>query len=263
MHHTVARAEVAPSSMSRSRSPQATRAAEKLRVLVVEDENDIAGLIKHTLERGGDTTVEIAGSGDQALKLSTEQVPDLIILDLNLPVLGGLEVCRLLRTRPATAKTPIIMLTARSTESDRVQGLDAGADDYITKPFSPRELAARVRAVMRRGRGDDPSPPPIYRGKHLVADFDAVSIVVDGVSIRLTRREFELLRHLVENRNRVLSRDRLLERVWGYDRLIETRSVDVHVGRLRGKLGAAGKQIETVVGLGYRFIETETENNAS
>ena len=171
-------------------------------------------------------------------------------------MLGGLEVCRLLRSRPATAKTPIIMLTARTTESDRVIGLDAGADDYVTKPFSPRELAARVRAVMRRGKPDErPRPPPIYRGEHLVADFDAVSINVDGEAIRLTRREFELLRYLVENRNRVLSRDRLLERVWGYDRLIETRSVDVHVGRLRGKLGAAGKQIETVVGLGYRFIE--------
>jgi DNA-binding response OmpR family regulator len=226
-------------------------------VLVIEDEKDIAGLVKHTLERGGGAVVEVAESGDQALKLATEQPPDLIILDLNLPVLGGLEVCRLLRTRPATAKTPIIMLTARSTESDRVLGLDAGADDYITKPFSPRELAARVRAVMRRGRGEDPGPPPVYRGRHLIADFDAVSISVDGAAIRLTRREFELLRHLVENRNRVLSRDRLLERVWGYDRFIETRSVDVHVGRLRAKLGVAGKQIETVVGLGYRFVELE------
>jgi DNA-binding response OmpR family regulator len=240
---------------SRAGAPVAYRGAEKMRVLVVEDETDIAGLIKHTLERGGDTIVEIAPSGDQALKLASEQPPDLIILDLNLPVLGGLEVCRLLRTRPGTATTPIIMLTARSTESDRVVGLDAGADDYITKPFSPRELAARVRAVMRRGRADDPGPPPIYRGTHLVADFDAVSIAVDGAAVRLTRREFELLRYLVENKNRVLSRDRLLERVWGYDRFIETRSVDVHVGRLRAKLGAAGKQIETVVGLGYRFVE--------
>jgi DNA-binding response OmpR family regulator len=118
-----------------------------------------------------------------------------------------------------------------------------------------RELSARVRAVLRRGKGETPPAPAVYRGAHLVADFDAVSIEVDGEAIRLTRREFELLRHLVENRNRVLSRDRLLERVWGYDRLIETRSVDVHVGRLRSKLGAAGRQIETVVGLGYRFVE--------
>ena len=242
---------------TRPRSTHLIRTSDKIRVLVVEDENDIAGLIKHTLERSGDAVVEVAPSGDQALKLASEQPPDLIILDLNLPVLGGLEVCRLLRTRPGTAKTPIIMLTARSTEGDRVVGLDAGADDYITKPFSPRELAARVRAVMRRGRADDPAPPPVYRGKHLVADFDAVAIAVDGASVRLTRREFELLRYLVENKNRVLSRDRLLERVWGYDRFIETRSVDVHVGRLRGKLGVAGKQIETVVGLGYRFVEIE------
>jgi DNA-binding response OmpR family regulator len=240
----------------RTSSP-AYRATDKTQVLVIEDESDISGLIKHTLERGGDTVVEIAASGDQALKMAAEQPPDLIILDLNLPVLDGLEVCRLLRTRPATAKTPIIMLTARATESDRVVGLDAGADDYITKPFSPRELAARVRAVLRRGRSEEPGPPPVYRGKHLFADFDAVSIAVDGEQIRLTRREFELLKYLVENRNRVLSRDRLLERVWGYDRFIETRSVDVHVGRLRGKLGVAGKQIETVVGLGYRFIELE------
>jgi two-component system, OmpR family, alkaline phosphatase synthesis response regulator PhoP len=154
-----------------------------------------------------------------------------------------------------TSITPIIMVTARATESDRVLGLDAGGDDYISKPFSPRELAARVRAVMRRGRPDDAAPPPIYRGERLVADFDAVAIAVDGQPVRLTRREFELLKYLVENRNRVISRDRLLERVWGYDRIVETRSVDVHVGRLRGKLGAAGRQIETVVGLGYRFVE--------
>jgi len=234
----------------------AGRAPARIRVMVVEDEGDIAGLIRHTLERGGDIAVDIATSGDQALVAATKNPPDLIVLDLNLPVLGGLEVCRILRARPGTARVPIIMLTARAGEGDRVTGLDAGADDYVTKPFSLRELAARVRAALRRGKRDEPpSAPAIYRGRHLQADFDAVSIAVDGQPVRLTRREFELLKHLVENRNRVLSRDRLLERVWGYDRIIETRSVDVHVGRLRGKLGAAGKQIETVVGLGYRFVE--------
>lgn len=232
-----------------------TRPQLKTRVLVVEDEQDIAGLIKHTLERGGDIDVRIVSSGDAALKAAADEPPDLILLDLNLPVLNGLEVCRLLRSRPATKAVPIIMVTARTSESDRVVGLDAGADDYVSKPFSLRELSARVRAVLRRGRADAPPAPVVYRGQHLVADFDAVNIEVDGTSIRLTRREFELLRYLVENRNRVLSRDRLLERVWGYDRLIETRSVDVHVGRLRSKLGAAGRQIETVVGLGYRFVE--------
>jgi DNA-binding response OmpR family regulator len=185
----------------------------------------------------------------------TEQTPDLVILDLNLPVLSGTEVCRILRGRPATAHVPIIMLTARTGESDRVTGLDLGADDYVTKPFSLRELAARVRAVLRRRQQAGVGTANVYTGAHLVADFEAVAITVDGAPVRLTRREFELLRFLVENRNRVLSRDRLLERVWGYDRFIETRSVDVHVGRLRAKLGAAGQQIETVVGLGYRFVE--------
>jgi DNA-binding response OmpR family regulator len=227
------------------------------RVLVVEDEQDIAGLIKHTLEREGDMAIDVVASGDAALKAVSERAPDLLILDLNLPVLGGLEVCRILRSRPATARVPIIMVTARTSEADRVTGLDVGADDYITKPFSLRELSARVRAALRRGRPDDRGrqPSEVYRGKHLLADFDAVSVAVDGSQIRLTRREFELLKYLVENRNRVLSRDRLLERVWGYERVVETRSVDVHVGRLRGKLGTAGSQIETVVGLGYRFVE--------
>ena len=226
------------------------------RVLVVEDEQDIADLIRHTLERGGDIEVEQVTSGDAALKACTEQPPDLVLLDLNIPVLSGLEVCRILRQRQATATVPIIMVTASASESERVTGLDTGADDYVIKPFSPRELAARVRAALRRGRGTTPvAAPVVYRGTHLLADFDAVSVEVDGASVKLTRREFELLRYLVENRNRVLSRDRLLERVWGYDRLIETRSVDVHVGRLRAKLGSAGQQIETVVGLGYRFVE--------
>ena len=225
------------------------------RVLVVEDEQDIAALIKHALERSGDAQVDVVGSGDTALRAVSDQAPDLVILDINIPVLSGTEVCRVMRSRADTAAVPIIILSARTSESDRVAGLDLGADDYVTKPFSLRELAARVRAVLRRKRGAGEAAVPVYEGTHLRADFDAVSVAVDGDPIRLTRREFELLRFLVENRNRVLSRDRLLERVWGYDRFIETRSVDVHVGRLRAKLGAAGRQIETVVGLGYRFVE--------
>ena len=181
-----------------------------------------------------------------------------MILDLNLPVLGGLEVCRMLRARPATSNLPIIMLTARIGEADRVSGLDLGADDYVTKPFSLRELTARVRAVLRRRQRGAAASGPSYQGTHLVADFDAVAVSVDGQPVRLTRREFELLKCLVENRNRVLSRDRLLERVWGYEHFVETRSVDVHVGRLRSKLGPAGAQIETVVGLGYRFVDQAT-----
>jgi DNA-binding response OmpR family regulator len=229
--------------------------AASTRILVVEDEADIAELIKHALERSPGLDVTIVGAGDLALKAAAETVPDLVILDLNLPVVSGSEVCRLLRGRPETAQVPIIMLTARTAESDRVTGLDLGADDYITKPFSLRELAARVRAVLRRrGRTDD-GAATVYVGQHLRADFDGVAVSVDGDAVKLTRREFELLKFLVENRNRVMSRDRLLERVWGYDRDVETRSVDVHVGRLRAKLRAAGPQIETVVGLGYRFVE--------
>ena len=244
----------APSVNSRRRIQ--THGSGRQRVLVVEDERDIAELVKHTLERGGDIDVEIAASGDVALKAATDRPPDLILLDLNLPELSGLEVCRLLRARPATKHVLILMVTARTSESDRVTGLDVGADDYITTPFSTREWTARVRAALRRRRGEtEAAEPAVYKGRYLTADFEAVSIDVDGAPVRLTRREFELLRYLVENRNRVISRDRLLERVWGYDRLVETRSVDVHVGRLRTKLGMAGKQIETVVGLGYRFVE--------
>lgn len=197
-------------------------------------------------------------SGEVALEKAAAQTPAVIVLDLNLPVIDGLEVCRILRTREASASVPIIMLTARTSETDRVRGLDIGADDYVTKPFSPRELAARVRAALRRGRiedSGDTEPSLVYEGAHLTADFDAIAVAVDGVPIRLTRREFELLRCLIQNRNRVLSRDRLLERVWGYQRSIETRAVDAHVARLRGKLGPAARQIETFVGLGYRFVD--------
>jgi len=227
----------------------------KHRVLIVEDEQDIAGLIKHTLERGGEAEAEIVGSGDAALKAVAARPPDLIILDLNLPVLSGTEVCRILRSRTDAQHVPIIMLTAKTGEQDRVNGLELGADDYVTKPFSLRELTARVRAVLRRTTKPQERPAMAYNGTQLSADFDAVSVAVEGQSVRLTRREFELLRYLVQNKNRVVSCDRLLERVWGYERLVETRSVDVHVGRLRGKLGEAGRQIETVVGLGYRFID--------
>ena len=225
------------------------------RVLIVEDELDLAGLIKHALERNGDADAEIAPTGEAALKAVSARLPDAIILDLNLPMLGGLDVCRILRGRSDAKHLPIIMLTARGGEDDRVSGLEQGADDYVTKPFSLRELRARVRAVLRRSAAPGERSVGSYTGAHLVADFDAVAVAVDGEAVRLTRREFELLRYLVQNKSRVVSRDRLLERVWGYDRLVETRSVDVHVGRLRSKLGPAGQQIETVVGLGYRFID--------
>ena len=236
-------------------APAPARTGPK-RVLIVEDERDIADLIKHALERGGEIRADIVGTGAAALTAVTGDPPDLILLDLSLPLLDGLELFRILRQRPATAQIPIIMLTARASEADRVTGIELGAEDYITKPFSPRELVARAKSAMRRSRGQaPPSGPAPYRGTHLFVDFEAISIRVDHVAVTLTRREFELLRFLIENRNRVISRDRLLERVWGFDLEIETRSVDVHVSRLRAKLGTAGKQIETVIGMGYRFSD--------
>ena len=224
---------------------------KSVRILLVDDEVPIQKAVVPLLESRS-YHVDVAGTGAAALRLVVENTPDLIVLDLGLPDIDGAEVCRRIR---AESTAPIIVLSARASEAEKVRALDLGADDYVTKPFSLRELAARVRAVLRRKPGARPGSMAIYRGKHLVADFDAVAVTVDGDPIKLTRREFELLKCLVENRNRVLSRDRLLERVWGYEQFIETRSVDVHVGRLRSKLGAAGPQIETVVGLGYRFVE--------
>ena len=227
----------------------------KRRILIVEDEQDVAALIKLGIERTGELEGEIVARGDAALRTIGERPPDLVVLDLNLPVVDGVEVCRTLRSRRETRRVPIVMLTARAGEDDRVRGLEVGADDYVSKPFSLRELTARIRAVLRRADAAAEPAPIVYRGRHLTADFDAVAVTVDGAEVRLTRREFELLRFLVQHRNRVVSRDRLLERVWGYDRMVETRSIDVHVGRLRQKLGVAGRQLETVVGLGYRFVD--------
>jgi phosphate regulon transcriptional regulator PhoB len=223
-------------------------------VLVVEDEPDIRDLVVFHLEREG-FQVRTAHTGTEGLKQVQAVAPDLIILDLMLPELDGLEVCRRLRHDPATSFIPVIMLTAKADEVDRVVGLEIGADDYVTKPFSPRELVARVRAVLRRAR---PAEGPIVIsigalwvdvGKHIVA--------VGGREVPLTAKEFDLLRALVEARGRVLSREFLLDRVWGYARAgdIESRTVDVHVRRLRQKLSPEGRRILTVKGVGYRFEE--------
>ena len=200
-----------------------TGRTRRTHILIVEDQPDIAGLMKHALERAGDLEVEVVGTGSAVLKVVTEQPPNLVLLDVNLPFIDGMEVCRLLRGRAASSAVPIIMVTARTGESDRVAGLELGADDYITKPFSLRELVARVRAVLRRTPAIADSERSLgYSRGALAIDYDAVSISVSGTPVRLTKREFELLWYLVENRNRILSRDRLLERVWGFDRQVET-----------------------------------------
>jgi len=226
-------------------------------VLIVEDDPDTAQLIKHTFERTGDLVATIVSSGEEALTAVSQRLPDAIVLDVRLPKMDGLEVCRTLRARADTRDVPIVMLTARIAEEDRVAGFEHGADDYVTKPFSPRELRARVRAVIRRGATlkDVSFGPASYKGTELVADFEGLSVTVAGRRAHLTKRELELLRYFVWHKDRVVSRERLLADVWGYDASVETRSIDVHVARLRTKLGVAGRQIETVVGMGYRFVD--------
>ena len=177
--------------------------------------------------------------------------PSLILLDLMLPGMSGAELCRRLRREPATRRTPIIMLTAKTSESERVAGLDLGADDYITKPFSVRELMARVRAVLRR---TDDGAAARYEDEHLAIDFADMRVVCDGTDVRLTRKEFALLAALARASGRVATRQQLLDNVWGYQYYGDTRTLDVHIRRLRQKLGSCGDCIDTVVGVGYRFV---------
>jgi phosphate regulon transcriptional regulator PhoB len=224
------------------------------RVLVVEDEPDIRDLLSFHLAREG-FEVRTAGTGLQGLREVKAKHPDLVILDLMLPELNGLEVCHRLRHDPDTASIPVIMLTAKGDEADRVVGLEIGADDYVTKPFSPKELVARVRAVLRRARPGESSP--VFEAGRLTVDFGKRQVSVGGKPVLLTPKEFDLLRALVEARGRVLSRELLLDRVWGYARAseIESRTVDVHVRRLRQKLGVEGRRIVTAKSVGYRFEE--------
>ncbi|MGH7414203.1 MAG: response regulator [Candidatus Rokuibacteriota bacterium] len=222
------------------------------RVLIVEDEPDIRGLLVFHLEREG-YQVTTSRNGVEAMRLARTTPPDLVLLDQMLPEMDGLEVCRRLRQDPGTQAIPIVMLTARGDEVDRVLGLEMGADDYVVKPFSPRELVARVRAVLRRTR-PSPGTAPLTVGR-LTIDAAAHIVTVDDAPVALTRKEFDLLRALVEARGRVLSREFLLDHVWGYAAAgeIESRTVDVHVRRLRQKLGAEGQRIGTVTGVGYRL----------
>ena len=222
------------------------------RVLIVEDERDIRDLVLFHLEREG-FQVSSASSCEEALRQVRHASPDLVLLDLMLPAMGGLEVCRKLRQDPATVALPIVMLTAKGDEVDRVLGLELGADDYIVKPFSPKELLARVRAVLRRAR-PAPGAAGIAIGA-LAIDPGTRTVTVQGAPLTLTHKEFELLGALADAQGRVLSREFLLDRVWGYSRAgeIESRTVDVHVRRLRVKLGPEGRRILTVKSVGYRL----------
>ena len=220
------------------------------KILIIEDESDVADLLTLNLRKAGFRT-STAADGTSGLQKARDDRPDFIVLDLMLPKLSGLEVCKILKSDAATSHTPILMLTARAEEIDRIVGLEFGADDYVTKPFSPREIVLRIRAILRRAERADESlnagPISIDPARHQVR--------VSGKQVQLTSLEFKLLRTLMQRRGRVQDRDRLLNEVWGYESVIDTRTVDTHVRRLREKLGKAGDAIETVRGFGYRLRE--------
>jgi phosphate regulon transcriptional regulator PhoB len=228
------------------------------KILVVEDEPDIRKLVNYNLAQERFKVIE-AEDGEQALKAIQRDRPHLVVLDLMLPGLSGIELCKLLRQRADTATLPILMLTAKAGEADRVVGLEMGADDYLSKPFSPRELVARVRAILRRVDGNiNKETLPDYEKGGLKIDFNTYEVFARGKSVKLTLKEFELLRFLVQNPNRVLSRDQLLDRVWGGETYVTPRTVDVHIRRLRKAIEKDDSKpvwILTLRGVGYKFDE--------
>ena len=232
------------------------------KILVVEDEPDIRKLVQYNLAQERFKVLE-AEDGEQALKILQRDKPNLIILDLMLPGLSGLELCKILRDRPETSQLPILMLTAKAGEADKVIGLEMGADDYLAKPFSPREMVARVRAILRRSENASKlEGAPSYQKGPLKIDFSTYEVTVRGQLVKLTLKEFELLRFLVQNPSRVLSRDQLLDRIWGGETFVTPRTVDVHIRRLRKAIekdDRKPKWILTLRGVGYKFDEKSLE----
>ena len=226
-----------------------------MHILVAEDDRDIAELISHYLTKAGWTS-HIAPSGDQALSYVRRNAVDAVILDLMLPGMNGLEVCQALRGDKGTAAVPIIILTARGEEADRIRGLELGADDYVAKPFSPNELVARVRAVTRRSKRSE-APGSVLRLGPIAVDLAKHIVTCDGREVRLTAKEFMLLQYFLEHRGRVISRDILLGDVWGYRYTGGTRTVDVHVRRLREKLPTLVEALATVKQFGYKLLDDE------
>jgi two-component system phosphate regulon response regulator PhoB len=223
-------------------------------ILIVDDEQDVLDLLVYNLQKAGYKT-STARDGATALQKARDEVPSLIVLDLMLPQMDGTEVCRQLKADPKTTQIPIIMLTAKAEEVDRVVGLELGADDYVTKPFSPREVALRVKGVLRRGKGKI-GPAEVLKFGDLTVDNAKHEVTLKGKVVELTATEFKLLATLLERRGRVQSRDRLLTDVWGYEGDVDTRTVDTHMRRLREKLGKAADYVETVRGVGYRFADS-------
>ena len=223
----------------------------KPKILVVDDELDALEVLGFKLREAGFTPI-FATDGLKALATVRAERPDLVVLDLMLPELDGLEVCKLMRRDPATASIPVLMLTAKAAEMDRVVGLELGADDYVTKPYSPRELVLRIRKLLKRTKSADESADHLNIGV-LQIDIPRHAAHVDGKAVTLTATEFNLLALLAKRRGRVQSRERLLQDVWGYETAIDTRTVDTHMRRLREKIGPAAEYLETIRGVGYRF----------
>ncbi|MEP0775664.1 MAG: response regulator transcription factor [Acidobacteriota bacterium] len=222
-----------------------------VRVFVVEDDVDIASLVARQLRRTGEFEVEVFLKGQDFLRGCEQHLPELVILDLNLPDTDGMTLCRELRGWDSTRTVPILMLTARASEADRVAGLEQGADDYLTKPFSPRELLARVRALVRRQRWERGVPGGVYNDGRLVVDVDRRHVSWEGKPVHLTQRELDILWYLISLGGRVASREQILDAVWGLASAVDARTVDAHIRTLRRKL--ADEVIETVIGSGYRF----------
>ena len=222
-------------------------------ILIIEDDADIAESLQYNFKREG-FRANIAESGEKGLRFALDEKnpPSLILLDLMLPGMSGMELCRRLRRESLTEKTPIIMLTAKAAEIDKIAGLELGADDYIVKPFSVKEVVARVRAVLRRFEKEVVER---YEDANLTIDFADMRVTCGAADVKLTRKEFALLTYLIKSAGRVATRQNLLDNVWGYSYFGDTRTLDVHIRRLRQKLGECGNCIETVVGVGYRFIE--------
>jgi two-component system phosphate regulon response regulator PhoB len=229
-----------------------TNKAANKRILVADDEVDVLNLVASNLKSAGYNVLR-AEDGHSALDQARDSLPSLIVLDLMLPGITGLEVCKLLKADPATKAIPIVMLTAKAEEIDRILGLELGADDYITKPFSPRELVLRVKSVMRRLNASSDDSQTLRLGD-IELDRARYQVLLKGVPVEFTATEFKLLALLIERKGRVQSRDALLNDVWGYESVIDTRTVDTHIRRVREKLGAAADYIETIRGFGYRIV---------
>ena len=225
----------------------------KEKILIVDDEKDIVKMLEYNLKKEGFRTAS-ATDGEEAVDVALKEHPDLILLDLMLPGIDGLEACRMLKSQDKTSHIPVIMLTAKSQETDKVVGLELGADDYVTKPFSPRELIARIKAVLRRNKEKEKIPVIVKIG-NLSIDTEKIQVRVGNKPVELTSKEYELLMILLKVKGRVLSRDYLLDTIWGYDHALEiqTRTVDVHIRTLRKKLKTEAKRIVTVKNYGYRF----------